>query len=77
MKLWVVLIAFFAVVSIVAAYPSQSDLDAEVARQLISRAYHALSKTKRSPSMGLSLAEWMAAGPQGQDTLHFIPSGRK
>uniref|UniRef100_A0A0K0E9W5 RING-type domain-containing protein n=1 Tax=Strongyloides stercoralis TaxID=6248 RepID=A0A0K0E9W5_STRER len=33
-------------------------------------------KGKRSPSIGLSLAEYMA-GTQGGDNFHFIPSGRK
>ncbi|KAL3095327.1 hypothetical protein niasHS_007426 [Heterodera schachtii] len=33
---------------------------------------------KRSPSIGLSLAEYMAAGNQGQEQFHFIPgSGRR
>uniref|UniRef100_A0A0N5B4I1 Neuropeptide-Like Protein n=1 Tax=Strongyloides papillosus TaxID=174720 RepID=A0A0N5B4I1_STREA len=35
-----------------------------------------LIKGKRSPSIGLSLAEYMA-GTQGGDNFHFIPSGRK
>uniref|UniRef100_A0A7I4Z794 FMRFamide-like neuropeptides 14 n=1 Tax=Haemonchus contortus TaxID=6289 RepID=A0A7I4Z794_HAECO len=45
--------------------------------QLMSRVYRTvLLKSKRSPSMGLSLAEYMAS-PQGGDNFHFIPSGRK
>ncbi|KJH41051.1 hypothetical protein DICVIV_12982 [Dictyocaulus viviparus] len=45
--------------------------------QVMSRVYRAvLMKSKRSPSMGLSLAEYMAS-PQGGDNFHFIPSGRK
>ena len=35
-----------------------------------------LFKAKRSPSMGLSLAEYMAS-PKGGENFHFIPSGRK
>ncbi|CAB3400399.1 unnamed protein product [Caenorhabditis bovis] len=45
--------------------------------QLMSRVYRTvLLKSKRSPSMGLSLAEYMAS-PQGGDNFHFMPSGRK
>ncbi|VDO84922.1 unnamed protein product [Heligmosomoides polygyrus] len=45
--------------------------------QLMARVYRTvLLKSKRSPSMGLSLAEYMAS-PQGGDNFHFIPSGRK
>ncbi|EYC34586.1 hypothetical protein Y032_0001g482 [Ancylostoma ceylanicum] len=45
--------------------------------QLMARVYRTvLLKSKRSPSMGLSLAEYMA-NPQGGDNFHFIPSGRK
>ncbi|CAD5222267.1 unnamed protein product [Bursaphelenchus xylophilus] len=77
MKLWVSVLALLAIVSAVLAYPqTPSEFDAEFARQLIGRAYSALAKTKRSPSMGLSLAEYMAS-PQGGDNFHFIPSGRK
>ncbi|VDM62008.1 unnamed protein product [Angiostrongylus costaricensis] len=44
---------------------------------VMARIYRAvLLKSKRSPSMGLSLAEYMAS-PQGGDNFHFIPSGRK
>ncbi|CAJ0584029.1 unnamed protein product, partial [Mesorhabditis spiculigera] len=40
--------------------------------EVLSRVYRALLlKTKRSPSMGLSLAEYMAS-PQGGDNFHFI-----
>uniref|UniRef100_A0A1I7WBB2 Uncharacterized protein n=1 Tax=Heterorhabditis bacteriophora TaxID=37862 RepID=A0A1I7WBB2_HETBA len=42
--------------------------------QLMARVYRTvLLKSKRSPSMGLSLAEYMAS-PQGGDNFHFIPS---
>ncbi|ETN71383.1 hypothetical protein RB195_025436 [Necator americanus] len=45
--------------------------------QLMARVYRTVFlKSKRSPSMGLSLAEYMA-NPQGGDNFHFIPSGRK
>uniref|UniRef100_A0A914XMB1 Uncharacterized protein n=1 Tax=Plectus sambesii TaxID=2011161 RepID=A0A914XMB1_9BILA len=38
------------------------------------RVYRAmLLKSKRSPSIGLSLAEYMAS-PQSQDNFHFIPA---
>ncbi|KAJ1374570.1 hypothetical protein KIN20_037277 [Parelaphostrongylus tenuis] len=44
---------------------------------VMARVYRAvLLKSKRSPSMGLSLAEYMAS-PHGGDNFHFIPSGRK
>ncbi|EFO17468.2 hypothetical protein LOAG_11030 [Loa loa] len=35
-----------------------------------------LLKSKRSPSMGLSLAEYMAS-PQSHDNFHFIPIIRR
>ncbi|CAD6187587.1 unnamed protein product [Caenorhabditis auriculariae] len=54
-----------------------SDSSDENVDQLMSRVYRTvLLKSKRSPSMGLSLAEYMAS-PQGGDNFHFIPSGRK
>ncbi|VDK28189.1 unnamed protein product [Gongylonema pulchrum] len=44
---------------------------------MLDRVYRTvLLKSKRSPSMGLSLAEYMASR-QGQDNFHFIPAGRR
>ncbi|KAH7732159.1 Protein H05L03.3 [Aphelenchoides avenae] len=74
MKYWFFLVALLVVIAQILAYPS-SNMDLE--DQQLGRFYRALMKTKRSPSIGLSLAEYMAS-PQGQDNFHFIPgAGRK
>ncbi|GMR61779.1 hypothetical protein PMAYCL1PPCAC_31974 [Pristionchus mayeri] len=53
------------------------DLGDEEAYNRLANAYRAiLYKSKRSPSMGLSLAEYMAS-PKGGENFHFIPTGRK
>ncbi|GMT36620.1 hypothetical protein PFISCL1PPCAC_27917 [Pristionchus fissidentatus] len=53
------------------------DMGDEEAYNRLANAYRAiLYKSKRSPSMGLSLAEYMAS-PKGGENFHFIPSGRK
>ncbi|GMT07465.1 hypothetical protein PENTCL1PPCAC_29639 [Pristionchus entomophagus] len=65
---------FIAVVAITA---SAMDMADDEAYNRLANAYRAiLFKSKRSPSMGLSLAEYMAS-PKGGENFHFIPSGRK
>ncbi|MFH4974680.1 hypothetical protein AB6A40_001389 [Gnathostoma spinigerum] len=74
-----VMIALFAVLVLeTCGWPTLSLLDDQgtISQRILENAYqNALLKMKRSPSMGLSLAEYMAA-PQGQENFHFIPPGR-
>ncbi|CAI4223714.1 unnamed protein product [Auanema sp. JU1783] len=50
--------------------------DQDSLEPVLSRVYRmVMLKAKRSPSMGLSLAEYMAS-PQGGDNFHFIPGGK-
>ncbi|PAV70439.1 hypothetical protein WR25_18943 [Diploscapter pachys] len=71
------LVALAALVACIAVVYGWSDLSDDSNDQIMSRVYRTvLLKSKRSPSMGLSLAEYMAS-PQGGDQFHFIPSGRK
>ena len=71
------LVALAALVACIAVVYGWSDLSDDANDQIMSRVYRTvLLKSKRSPSMGLSLAEYMAS-PQGGDQFHFIPSGRK
>ncbi|EJW84772.1 hypothetical protein WUBG_04315 [Wuchereria bancrofti] len=60
------------------AWPKNIDrTDNDLPIEQLSRIYQAiLLKSKRSPSMGLSLAEYMAS-PQSQDNFHFIPIIRR
>ncbi|CAI5454459.1 unnamed protein product [Caenorhabditis angaria] len=68
----------FAVFCIAAAYAwADGNEDANI-DQLMSRVYRTvLLKSKRSPSMGLSLAEYMASPANGGSDFHFMNSGRK
>uniref|UniRef100_A0A7E4VVX0 Uncharacterized protein n=1 Tax=Panagrellus redivivus TaxID=6233 RepID=A0A7E4VVX0_PANRE len=76
MKYWMVIAALVVLVAQIFAYPSYES-DAAANEEVLGRVYRTmLLKAKRSPSIGLSLAEYMAS-PQGQDNFHFIPSGRK
>ncbi|KAI1725490.1 hypothetical protein DdX_02149 [Ditylenchus destructor] len=78
MKFWVAVLSLLAVVvSHVMAYPQPMEINVDPAlqEQLMGRLYRSMM-AKRSPSIGLSLAEYMAS-PQGQDNFHFIPSGRR
>ncbi|KAF8354872.1 nlp-49 [Pristionchus pacificus] len=64
-------------VAVIAVAASAMDMGDEEAYNRLANAYRAiLFKSKRSPSMGLSLAEYMAS-PKGGENFHFIPSGRK
>ncbi|CAO4385550.1 Protein CBG14775 [Caenorhabditis briggsae] len=72
MMKWLLLAVFC-----IAAYAWADGTEDANIDQLMSRVYRTvLLKSKRSPSMGLSLAEYMAS-PQGGDNFHFMPSGRK
>uniref|UniRef100_A0A0K0D1P8 Venom peptide n=1 Tax=Angiostrongylus cantonensis TaxID=6313 RepID=A0A0K0D1P8_ANGCA len=69
--------AVFIFACIFSAFVWADAIDDANIDQVMARIYRAvLLKSKRSPSMGLSLAEYMAS-PQGGDNFHFIPSGRK
>ncbi|CAJ0610223.1 unnamed protein product [Cylicocyclus nassatus] len=69
-----VIFVLFCVLNAFAWAESAEDANID---QLMARVYRSvLLKSKRSPSMGLSLAEYMA-NPAGGDNFHFIPSGRK
>uniref|UniRef100_A0A914E900 Uncharacterized protein n=1 Tax=Acrobeloides nanus TaxID=290746 RepID=A0A914E900_9BILA len=75
MKFWIL---FFALLAIVyQAFSIPINMDPEMQEQALRSFYRSmLIKSKRSPSIGLSLAEYMAS-PQGEDSFHFIPGGRK
>uniref|UniRef100_A0A1I7ZUV2 Uncharacterized protein n=1 Tax=Steinernema glaseri TaxID=37863 RepID=A0A1I7ZUV2_9BILA len=69
-------LCFFILISQIMSWPTGESVDG-LPDELLARVYRTvLLKAKRSPSIGLSLAEYMAS-PQGQDNFHFIPSGRK
>ncbi|KAE9555361.1 hypothetical protein FO519_001443 [Halicephalobus sp. NKZ332] len=77
MKHWTVFALLLVFVAQIFAYPAFESADSGFADELLGRMYRSfVLKAKRSPSIGLSLAEYMAS-PQGQDNFHFIPSGRK
>uniref|UniRef100_A0AC35U6P3 Neuropeptide-Like Protein n=1 Tax=Rhabditophanes sp. KR3021 TaxID=114890 RepID=A0AC35U6P3_9BILA len=76
MNLTFVFILVVALIAATIAWPAGSfDFDYNAPDD--SNFYKAMIiKGKRSPSIGLSLAEYMA-GTQGGDNFHFIPAGRK
>ncbi|KAL3981419.1 hypothetical protein ACH3XW_43020 [Acanthocheilonema viteae] len=76
MKLSITLLIVLVTDSI--AWSKNTDgTDNDLPIEQLKRIYQAmLLKTKRSPSMGLSLAEYMAS-PQSQDNFHFIPIIRR
>uniref|UniRef100_A0AC34Q5H2 Uncharacterized protein n=1 Tax=Panagrolaimus sp. JU765 TaxID=591449 RepID=A0AC34Q5H2_9BILA len=75
MKPWTVLALLLVLVAHIFAFPAYESADNAVSDEVLGRVYRTmLLKAKRSPSIGLSLAEYMAS-PQGQDNFHFIPSG--
>uniref|UniRef100_A0AC35F9W3 Uncharacterized protein n=1 Tax=Panagrolaimus sp. PS1159 TaxID=55785 RepID=A0AC35F9W3_9BILA len=79
MKFWTAIILLIVLVAQIFAYPAYES-DAALSDEVLGKFYRSFLKAKRSPkrspSIGLSLAEYMAS-PQGQDNFHFIPSGRK
>uniref|UniRef100_A0A915D4U4 Uncharacterized protein n=1 Tax=Ditylenchus dipsaci TaxID=166011 RepID=A0A915D4U4_9BILA len=78
MRFYIAVFAVLAMLAQVFAFPQPAELsDPALQEQLMGRLYRNIlyRNTKRSPSIGLSLAEYMAS-PQGQDNFHFIPSGR-
>uniref|UniRef100_A0A0N5A335 Neuropeptide-Like Protein n=1 Tax=Parastrongyloides trichosuri TaxID=131310 RepID=A0A0N5A335_PARTI len=77
MHLSYVFFLFAILATVIIAWPAPSyDVDYAAPQDYDNMFKAMVIKGKRSPSIGLSLAEYMA-GTQGGDNFHFIPSGRK
>uniref|UniRef100_A0A8R1XXE2 Uncharacterized protein n=1 Tax=Onchocerca volvulus TaxID=6282 RepID=A0A8R1XXE2_ONCVO len=76
MKLSIILLIVF-ITDCIAWSKNIDRTDNSLPIEQLSRVYQSfLRKSKRSPTMGLSLAEYMAS-PQSQDNFHFIPIIRR